>query len=140
MENDLTDLNLTFANKHICLGVAKLFANIVCPTQLYDHDKDGILNFKETQKVLRCLGLRVSEDQAKILIKKVSADRFGYSASFNEYLRLVSIQRRREPDEECLLGTYRGWAEFYQQKINDYFFCPSVSVLQSLCVLIEIFR
>ena len=31
--------------------------------QLYDHDKDGILNFKETQKVLRCLGLRVNEDQ-----------------------------------------------------------------------------
>ena len=28
--------------------------------------QDGILNFKETQKVLRCLGLRVSEDQASL--------------------------------------------------------------------------
>jgi len=33
--------------------------------QLYDHDKDGILNFKETQKVLRCLGLRINEDQVQ---------------------------------------------------------------------------
>ena len=33
--------------------------------QLYDHDKDGILNFKETRKVLRCLGLRVDELQVR---------------------------------------------------------------------------
>ena len=108
---------------------------IVCPTQLYDHDKDGILNFKESQKVLRCLGLRVSEDQAKILIKKVSADRFGFSVSFNEYLRLVSIQRRREPDEECLLGTSRPaqWASFNNKRLMITLFlslrhCPAVIV------------
>ena len=108
---------------------------IVCPTQLYDHDKDGILNFKESQKVLRCLGLRVSEDQAKILIKKVSADRFGFSVSFNEYLRLVSIQRRREPDEECLLGTSRPaqWASFNNKRLMITFslslcHCPAVIV------------
>ena len=34
--------------------------------QLYDHDKDGILNFKEIQKVLKCLGLRLNEDQVTI--------------------------------------------------------------------------
>ena len=102
-KNDHTDLNPTFANKSL---VYQNYFLIICALQLYDHDKDGILNFKESQKVLRCLGLRVSEDQAKILIKKVSADRFGYSMSFNEYLRLVSNQRRREPDEACLLGTY----------------------------------
>ena len=36
---------------------------IISLEQLYDHDKDGILNLKETQKVLRCLGFRTSEDQ-----------------------------------------------------------------------------
>jgi hypothetical protein len=31
--------------------------------QLFDHDKDGILSLKETQKLLRCLGFRANEDQ-----------------------------------------------------------------------------
>ena len=91
--------------------------------QLYDHDKDGILNLKETQKVLKCLGFRTNEEQvswtgnsliqeldplvsqAKSLAQLVSCDRHGFSVSFNEYLTLVSIQRR-EPDEETLLDVF----------------------------------
>jgi len=85
------------------------FDDIQSLFQLYDHDKDGILNFKETRKVLRCLGLRVDELQAKALIKKVSADRYGFSVSFNEYLTLISLQRKEEPDEECLLDIFRSF-------------------------------
>ena len=97
----------------------------MCLFQLYDHDKDGILNFKEIQKVLKCLGLRLNEEQveifylksrvkhsapsvkAKSFIRKVSADKYGFSVSFNEYLRLVSLYKRRDPDEECLLDIFR---------------------------------
>jgi len=84
--------------------------------------QDGILNFKETQKVLRCLGLRVSEDQARALIKKVSVDRYGFSVSFNEYLKLVSLQRRREPDEECLLEIFRSFDPNNTGKISEHRF------------------
>ena len=28
-------------------------------SQLFDYDKDGILNLRETQKLLRCLGFKV---------------------------------------------------------------------------------
>jgi len=34
--------------------------------QLFDHDKDGILSLKETQKLLRCLGFRANEEQVGI--------------------------------------------------------------------------
>merc|ERR1712156_290606 len=44
------------------------FDDIQSLFQLYDHDKDGILNFKETRKVLRCLGLRVDELQVREFI------------------------------------------------------------------------
>jgi len=83
------------------------FDDIQSLFQLHDHDKDGILNFKETRKVFRCLGLIVDEVEAKALIKRVSADRYGSSVSFNEYLTLVSLQRKEEPDEKCLLDIFR---------------------------------
>jgi len=85
------------------------FDDIQSLFQLYDHDKDGILNFKETQKVFKCLGLRLSEDQAKVFVRKVSEDKYGFSVSFNEYLRLVSLYKRREPDEDCLLEIFRSF-------------------------------
>ena len=125
--------------KSIFLGHSVILINInVLMFQLYDHDKDGILNFKETQKVLRCLGLRVNEDQvcnyfsfspllynrllwqAKCLIKKVSADRYGFSVSFNEYLRLVSQQRRIEPDQHCLMECFRYQLQGVQKYITIY--------------------
>ena len=90
---------------------------------MYDHDKDGILNIRETQKVLKCLGLRLSEEQveslkfydrmgdilfqALSLASKVSSDHHGYSVSFNEYLQLVSFQRRKEPDQQDLMQVFR---------------------------------
>ena len=75
--------------------------------QLFDYDKDGILNLKETQRVLKCLGLRTTEDQTRALSCLVSADTSGNSLSFNEYLRLVSMQRRKDPDEESLTDVFQ---------------------------------
>ena len=33
------------------------------PHQLFDYDRDGILNLRETQKLLRCLGFKANDDQ-----------------------------------------------------------------------------
>ena len=45
--------------------------------------------------------------QATTLAGSVSCDMVRFSVSFNEYLRLVSIQRRADPDEETLLDMFQ---------------------------------
>lgn len=75
--------------------------------QLFDHDRDGILNLRETRKLLKCLGFRTSEEQTRSMVALVSCDTTASSVSFNEYLRLISVQRRAEPDEESLLGVFQ---------------------------------
>ena len=75
--------------------------------QLFDYDKDGILDLKELQRVLHCLGLRTTADQTRSLALLVSSDRSGHSVSFNEYLRLVSMQRRAEPDQQSLTDVFQ---------------------------------
>ena len=45
--------------------------------------------------------------KAVSLARLVSCDRHGFSISFNEYLQLVSIQRKGEPDEETLLDVFQ---------------------------------
>merc|ERR1719334_2366430 len=90
------------------LGISEdEFEDLQSLFELFDHDKDGILNIKETQKLLRCLGFRANEDQAKSMVSLVSVDKIGFSVSFNEYLRLVSLQRRAEPNEETLLDVFQ---------------------------------
>merc|ERR1711936_350384 len=37
---------------------------------------------------------------------QVSSDKAGYSLSFNEFLQLVSLHRRREPDTQTLLQVF----------------------------------
>jgi len=74
--------------------------------QLFDYDKDGILNLRETQKLLRCLGFKANEEQTRAMIGQVSVDTRQASLSFNEYLRLVSCQRRADPDETTLLAVF----------------------------------
>merc|ERR1712079_52667 len=75
--------------------------------QLFDRDKDGILNLKEFQGIARCLGLHPNYDQAMELAATVSADTSGFSVSFNEYLKLVSNERKADPDEAALLNMFR---------------------------------
>merc|ERR1712037_924967 len=74
--------------------------------ELFDRDKDGVLTVKELHLVLRCLGLRPSLEQAAALAGTVSCDSVGFSVSFNEYLRLISNQRRADPDQETLLQMF----------------------------------
>ena len=45
--------------------------------------------------------------QAKLLAGQVSVDVTGFSVSFNEYLRLISLKRRAEPDEDALMEVFR---------------------------------
>ena len=45
--------------------------------------------------------------QAKSLAGAVSVDLTGYSVSFNEYLKLISIKRRAEPDPDSLTEVFR---------------------------------
>merc|ERR1712038_232185 len=75
--------------------------------QLFDHDRDGILNLRETKKLLRCLGFRTNEEQTREMVALVSCDTTASSISFSEYLRLVSIQRRAHPDTESLLAVFQ---------------------------------
>lgn len=75
--------------------------------QLFDHDRDGILNLREVQKLIRCLGFSASEEEARGLASLVSVDSLSFSVSFNEYLRLISIQRKSEPSEDTLLHVFQ---------------------------------
>jgi len=77
--------------------------------QLFDHDRDGILNLRETKKLLRCLGLRTNEEQTRDMVALVSCDTTASSISFSEYLRLVSIQRRSQPDTDSLLDVFKSF-------------------------------
>ena len=119
-EDEFEDLQCLFQVGPFWTSIWKEYIFIV---KIYDHDKDGILNFKGTQKVLKCLGLRLSEEevesvrmfqkmllmfmQAQSIVSLVSCDHHGYSVSFNEYLQLVSLQRRREPDEQIMIEVFR---------------------------------
>ena len=49
----------------------------------------------------------LSEEQARSLAETVSVDRTNHSVSFNEFLKLMSMQRDVEPDEETLLDMFR---------------------------------
>ena len=45
--------------------------------------------------------------KAKSMAGAVSVDVTGFSVSFNEYLKLISIKRRAEPDQDSLTEVFR---------------------------------
>ena len=47
-----------------------------------------------------------AEEPAKMLAASVSVDKTNYSVSFNEFLKLFSIQRDGEPDHETLVDVF----------------------------------
>lgn len=90
------------------LGISEdEFEDLQSLFQLFDYDRDGILNLRETQKLLRCLGFKANDDQTRAMIGEVSVDARQASVSFNEYLKLVSCQRRADPDETTLLAVFQ---------------------------------
>ena len=101
---------------------------------LFDLDKDGILNFKEYEKLLRCLGYRLTEDQAGTLAKSVSVDQTNCSVSFNEYLTLMSVQQEAEPDHETLVDVFASFDREGLGKISENTF---VELLKSKDDIVE---
>ena len=49
-----------------------IFENLQSLYHLFDLDKDGILNFKEYEKLLRCLGYRLSGKNSFTLVVALS--------------------------------------------------------------------
>lgn len=90
--------------------------------KLFDLDKDGILNFKEYEKLLRCLGYRLTDQQAQELAGSVSVDKTNYSVSFNEFLKLMSQQQETEPDEETLVDIFTSFDKENTGKISEKVF------------------
>jgi len=90
--------------------------------KLFDLDKDGILNFKEYEKLLRCLGYRLTEEQAQELASSVSVDKTNFSVSFNEFLRLFSQQQESEPDEGTLVDVFASFDKENTGKISEKVF------------------
>ena len=43
----------------------------------------------------------------------VSVDVSGFSVSYNEYLKLISIKRRAEPDQDTLMEVFRSQQNMY---------------------------
>lgn len=75
--------------------------------ELFDNDKDGVLNLKEFQVMIRCLGIHLTSEQAQKFVSGVSCDSLHFSVSFNEYLKLVSNERRSDPSEGTLLQMFQ---------------------------------
>ena len=78
--------------------------------------------------------------QAKSLARLVSCDRHGYSISFNEYLRLVSIQRKEEPDGDRLLEAFQSVFFSYQLLFGSCFLVRSFDPTSSGVISEEHFR
>ena len=78
--------------------------------QLFDYDQDGVVNKKEGQGMLRCLGLATDDDKMAAMVSSVGVDTSHHSLSFNEFLSLVSRQRREEPSDQGLRAAFRSEA------------------------------
>jgi len=48
----------------------------------------------------------ILEKQSQSLAKMVSVDKMNFSISFNEFLKLMSMQQASEPDSEVLLDVF----------------------------------
>jgi Ca2+-binding EF-hand superfamily protein len=90
--------------------------------KLFDLDRDGILNFKEYEKLLRCLGYRLNEEAAQALAATVTVDTTNYSISFNEFLSFMSKQQEMEPDEETLVDVFTSFDKQNTGKISEKVF------------------
>ena len=123
MEDEFDDLKDLFKVVTIFVLTLTLRSSL----QMFDVDQDGILNLMEAQHVLGCLGFRgtsaesvnirnnVYRSKVKVipihpqiarLVEEVSVDKTQHSLSFNEYLILVSVNRRAQPTQNALLDAF----------------------------------
>lgn len=65
------------------------------------------MSLKEACGMLRCVGFGHHEPNIREICALVSADTQDLSLSFNEFLKLVSLKRREEPNENNLLAVFR---------------------------------
>ena len=90
---------------------------------MFDVDEDGVLNLMEVQHVLRCLGFKGFDEKSvcfskmsqklimifwkiKRIVAEVTIDQTHHSLSFNEYLTLISNNRRAQPSEANLIDAF----------------------------------
>ena len=71
-----------------------------------------------TQVYLLLILYYLNNEQASEAAKTVSADSTGHSVSFNEYLKLVSNERKSEPDEDALLNMFKWYKTFWEIKFS----------------------
>ena len=57
--------------------------------------------------MLRCLGLVTDDERMAAMVSSVGVDTSHHSLSFNEFLSLVSRQRREEPSDQGLRAAFR---------------------------------
>ena len=57
--------------------------------------------------VKKIFNLKTTTNQVSELARTVSCDNVRFSVSFNEYLQLISIQRRADPDQEALVAMFK---------------------------------
>ena len=73
---------------------------------MFDCDQDGVLNLMEVQHVLTCIGFRGNVEQAEAMVAEVSVDKTHFSLSFNEFMTLISKQRRADVTGNALLDAF----------------------------------
>ena len=70
--------------------------------------------------------------QAMELAATVSADTSGFSVSFNEYLKLVSNERKGDPDEAALLNMFRWRQSLYSEVSGSVLQFSEASTLMAM--------
>ena len=58
----------------------------------------------------------------------VSVDVSGFSVSYNEYLKLISIKRRAEPDQDTLMEVFRSLDNMYIYIVSPHFILDIFSI------------
>ncbi|XP_023340239.1 calmodulin [Eurytemora carolleeae] len=102
------------------LGIAEdEFEDLQSLFQLFDHDMDGVLSIREACRMLNCLGFPSKEEQIKNVVGAVSIDKTGFSLSFNEFISLVSIKRREDPNQEALMQVFKTFDDGDDGRIQE---------------------
>ena len=107
---------------------------------MFDYDQDGVVNKKEGQGMLRCLGLATDDEKIAAMVSSVGVDTSHHSLSFNEFLSLVSRQRREEPSDQGLRAAFRSEAVNTEFQSSGELFCRLFDPADTGYVAVSMFR